>query len=205
MPARDQTFEDSGDQGRNNKGGQRIPGRKKKDGSRTEDEDVTEEKEYVREKGEHKDGDKMRTKCEEGEENCKCKTNDRGDTKCRIEIKERPAEDETKEETEAVEGYGAPTKGRYNAEDKGYKAFGTVGQGEDKEGLKDTDSREDVQRVVSISVTALEDQGSDTILLETGNYEFLEEYTWEDEEVEEDSAATLTISAVLGLIGMSMI
>jgi len=154
----------------------------------------------VKEKKERGD----RTTCEKGEENCQCKTNEAGETKCRIVIKERPPEDETKEETVAVEGFGAPTKGVYNTEDKGFKAFGTVGQGEDKEGLKDTDSKEGVERVVSISVTALQDQGTETILLETGNYEFLEEYTWEEDTIE-DSAATLTVSAILGLIAASMI
>jgi hypothetical protein len=49
-------------------------------------------------------------------------------------------------------------------------------------------------------VEALVDQGSDTILLETGNYEFLEEAAFEEE-----SAMTLTFSAVIGVIAASML
>lgn len=111
------------------------------------------------------------------------------------------------DETEAEEGYGEPTKGTYNADDKGYKTFGTTGQGENKEGVKDKDSENESNRVVQITVDALADQDSETILLETGNYEFLEEYVYEEEEEVdgEDSATTLTFSAVVGLIAASMI
>jgi len=173
MPPRDQTFGDSGDQGKSTKGEQKAPGRKKKDGSKTEGEDVTKEKQFKKNK--------------EGDGNG--------------EMKKRPEEGEMKSDTTATEGYGVPTKGTYNAADKGYKTFGTTGQGENKEGVKDKDSTVEADRIVQITVEALADQGSDTILLETGNYEFLEEYTFEAE----DSATTLTVSAFVGLIAASMI
>lgn len=115
-------------------------------------------------------------------------------------VKPKPEEGESMEETDAVEGYGQPTKGTYSTGDKGYKTFGTTGQGENKEGVKENDAAEEKERTVIISVTANEDQGSETILLETGNYEFLEEYTWEEE-----SAKYLTFAGVVGLIGASMI
>ena len=115
-------------------------------------------------------------------------------------VKPRPEEGETMEETDAVEGYGQPTKGTYSTGDKGYKTFGTTGQGENKEGAKEADASERKDRTVIISVTANVDQGDETILLETGNYEFLEEYTWE-----ETSAKYLTFAGVVGLIGASMI
>ena len=117
-------------------------------------------------------------------------------------MKPKPADDETEEETEAVEGYGKPTKGTYSSSNGGYKTFGTTGQGENTEGVKESTSDEEKERMILVSVTALEDQGDDTILLETGNYEFLEEYTWDEEE---SSTYTRLALASIGLIGATMI
>ena len=191
LPKRDQSFEDSGNQGE--KGGQKKPRRQKADGTKTEDEDLDEEKEYVKEKKE---------KDEEGEgeeESGWFKKEKDGDKEEGTE-KPRPEEGESMEETDAVEGYGQPTKGTYSSTEKGYKTFGTTGQGENKEGAKESDASEEKERTVIVSVTALVDQDTDTILLETGNYEFLEEYTWEEE-----SAKYLTFAGVVGLIGATMI
>ena len=43
-------------------------------------------------------------------------------------------EDEKKED--AVRGFGKPTKGDYSAASKGWKTFGSEGQGVKEEGLK---------------------------------------------------------------------
>lgn len=47
MPARNQSFENSGKQGNSTKGGQQLPARKKKDGGMTRNESMSEEKEYL--------------------------------------------------------------------------------------------------------------------------------------------------------------
>jgi hypothetical protein len=51
--------------------------------------------------------------------------------------KPRPPGDMFSNKTQADIGYGVPTKGSYNSTDKGYKTFGTVGQGPNTEGVKD--------------------------------------------------------------------
>lgn len=92
-------------------------------------------------------------------------------------------------ETEAVTGYGQPTKGSYSTTDKGYKTFGTEGQGKDKEGLKSETSDKKDCRQMRVTVTAVADQGTDTILLEMGAYDFIEEYEWV-----EDKASKLYVA-----------
>jgi len=47
-----------------------------------------------------------------------------------------------------------------------------------------------------ITVSAKADQDTDTILLETGNYEFLEEYEWAEESAMAKSVS-LALAAVL--------
>merc|ERR1712127_294294 len=111
--------------------------------------------------------------------------------------KPKPAEDETEEATEAVEGYGEPTKGSYSATEKGYKTFGTTGQGENTEGAKESSDSEEGNRGMIVTVTAVADQASDTILLETGNYDFLEEYTWDEEAATGLKAVALSALAVI--------
>ena len=110
--------------------------------------------------------------------------------------KPKPAEGEAFNETEAVKGYGKPTKGTYSADTKGYKTFGTEGQGENTEGAKDYDSDEEENRGMLVTVSAKADQETDTILLETGNYEFLEDYEWAEESAMAKSIS-LTLAAVL--------
>lgn len=149
MPTRDQTFEDSGDQGTEAKGGQKKPPRRKGDGSKTEGESIDEEKVYLEEKNVH---DEEMAEKEEEKKSWFGKGDEEEHT---YERKPRPEEGESMEDTTATEGYGAPTKGKYNADDKGYKTFGTIGQGENKEGAMDTDSSEESERTVQISVVAL--------------------------------------------------
>jgi len=200
LPKRDQSFEDSGNQGE--KGGQKKPPRRKSDGSTTDGEAVDEEKEYLEEKKakEEMTDEEKAEKEKEGGGGFFGGKKDKDSEETEEGTKPKPEEGESMEETDAVEGYGQPTKGTYSTGDKGYKTFGTTGQGENKEGAKEDDADEEKERTVIISVTANEDQGDETILLETGNYEFLEEYTWEEE-----SAKYLTFAGVVGLIGASMI
>ena len=196
MPKRNQSFEDSGNQGTEEKGEQKKPPRRKGDGTTTDGESLDEEKMYLDDKKEKEEMTKDGEETEGGWFKPKRDPEAEGE----FEEKPMPKEGESMEETEAVEGYGQPTKGTYNAGDKGYKTFGTTGQGGNKEGAKETDSDVEKERTVIISVTAIADQESDTILLETGNYEFLDEYTWD-----EQSAKYLTFAGVIGLIGASMI
>jgi hypothetical protein len=101
-------------------------------------------------------------------------------------------------ETTSVMGYGAPTKGSYNSTDKGFKTFGTVGQGPNTEGTKDPRAPMDGDRQMAVTIVAVADQSTDTILLELGNYEFLDEYSW-------DSAVTRAVSfAALAIISSAM-
>jgi len=53
-------------------------------------------------------------------------------------------------------GYGEPTTGEYSVEDGGYKTFGTIGQGDSTEGVKDEGTEECVNRWLFVTVTALE-------------------------------------------------
>lgn len=99
----------------------------------------------------------------------------------KVDVKEKPKEGEAISETEPVAGYGEPTKGAYDATEKGFKTFGTEGQGKDKEGLKGEKSDKKDCRQMRVSVTAVDDQATDTILLEIGAYDFIEEYEWVEE------------------------
>lgn len=115
-------------------------------------------------------------------------------------VKPEPKEGEAFNETESVKGYGKPTKGSYNSTEKGYKTFGTEGQGNNTEGVMDKDSKKKSDRGMYVTVTAVADQGTDTILLETGNYDFLEEYEWAME-----SAMTKVVSlAAIAMVSITM-
>jgi len=76
-------------------------------------------------------------------------------------------------ETEAVSGYGKPTSGDYSASTKGFKTYGTLGQGNDAQGLKADGSTLCKDRDMVVTVTAKADQGSETMLLEVGSYSFM--------------------------------
>lgn len=208
-PARNQSFENSGEQGNSTKGGQNKPGRKKSDGNMTTDEKVDLEKEYIEKKEEYdeekadEDEGGFFKRPKDGDEKARAAKGD-GDKEMSDEEfggKRKPADDEMEENTEAVEGYGKPTKGSYNSTDKGYKTFGTTGQGENKEGAKESSDSESQERGMIVSVTAVADQGTDTILLETGNYDFLEEYVWDETSAKGLQALTL---AAVALVGASM-
>ena len=70
-------------------------------------------------------------------------------------------------------GYGAPTTGKYDASIKGYKTFGTEGQGSETLGAKDKNTSECKERYQMITVTATKDTtASDTVLLEVGTFGF---------------------------------
>lgn len=102
-------------------------------------------------------------------------------------------------------GYGVPTKGSYNSTEKGYKTFGSEGQGNNTEGCKNTNSSSTAERGMYVTVTAVADQGTDTILLEVGNYEFLEEYVWETVADEESAQFVKAITfATIALISFTM-
>jgi hypothetical protein len=75
-------------------------------------------------------------------------------------------------QTDAVSGYGKPTTGDYSASDKGFKTFGTMGRGDDAQGLKEEGSRRCKDRDMVVTITAKEDQGAETMRLEVGSYPF---------------------------------
>jgi hypothetical protein len=190
MPARNQSYENSGEQSNSTKGGQRKPSRKMKNGSNTTTDDVNEEKEYIKKKEEEEEQEEEDRKDDEEQwfrpnkdKNRTVKAFARGKKDDETEVtesRERPEEGTSFNETDAVKGYGKPTKGSYNSTEKGYKTFGTEGQGNNTEGCKDKDSSTRSARGMYVTVTAVADQGSDTILLEVGNYDFLEEYVWDE-------------------------
>ena len=202
LPVRDQTFEDSGEQGK--KTGQSKPARKKADGTETSEEGVTKEKEYIKKKKANDEEEKKEKEEKEGEGFFKKafgKEDEEEKTDAEKGEKTKPAAGETEADTTATEGYGAPTKGTYSATSKGYKTFGTVGQGDNKEGVKESADKVEAERGMIVSVTAVADQGTDTILLETGNYDFLEEYVF----TEETSATGLRAAfAAVALVGAAM-
>ena len=57
---------------------------------------------------------------------------------------------------EAVAGYGLPTKGSYDPSVGGYKAFGTVGQGDEAIGMHDKNDTKCEKRRLLVTVTAVE-------------------------------------------------
>lgn len=59
--------------------------------------------------------------------------------------------------SEAESGYGTPSKGTYSSELGGYKSFGTEGQGDSPIGAKDTNDTKCGDRVVLLSIRALND------------------------------------------------
>lgn len=70
-------------------------------------------------------------------------------------------------------GYGEPSSGTYDPTVKGYKTFGTTGQGTKAEGAKDRTKGECVEREQFVTITAKETTtASDTVLLEVGAYSF---------------------------------
>ena len=66
-------------------------------------------------------------------------------------------------ETDAVEGYGMPTKGLYEAEEIGYKTFGSTGQGDNTEGVKDVSDSVVSDRAMFVTIRAKADLGADSI------------------------------------------
>lgn len=64
-------------------------------------------------------------------------------------------------ESKAESGYGKPSKGSYSSDMGGYKSFGTEGQGDSSVGVKDYNDTTCGERVVLLSVRALNDT-SDT-------------------------------------------
>lgn len=65
---------------------------------------------------------------------------------------------ESDDETANAEtGYGKPSKGTYSSEMGGYKSFGTEGQGDSPIGAKDTNDTTCGDRVVLLSIRALND------------------------------------------------
>lgn len=61
------------------------------------------------------------------------------------------------EETDPEEGYGKPSKGDYSIDLGGYKTFGTDGQGNSTVGVKDDNSTTCSDRIILLTITALED------------------------------------------------
>ena len=174
LPQRNQTFENSGNQNRASKGGQRKPGRRMGNGTRTKPENVNEEKQFMNKKQKNKEK-KMKNEKEKDESWVRPFMPEEEVVE---DEKPRPAEGGSVNETEPVVGYGMPTKGAYDTTEGGYKTFGTEGQGEDTEGVKDISDPEEESRSMIISVTAVANQASTTMELQTGNFEFLEEYQW---------------------------
>jgi hypothetical protein len=66
-------------------------------------------------------------------------------------------EGEDIDETEAVYGYGLPTWGTYWANIKGYKTFGSTGQGEYTEGITDINDELVSEREIIVTVGATAD------------------------------------------------
>jgi len=188
-PKKNSSFENSGEQGNSTKGGQKKPSRKSKNGTMVNETTVTEEKEYLDKQEKKKNETKEEEEsAEEGGfrpfKKNKTKSAFKGGAKGAEESpsddyqKREKTEGESMEDTEAVKGYGKPTKGSYNSTEKGYKTFGTEGQGNSTEGVKDSGDDKNSCRQVEVSVTAVADQGSDTVFLEVGTYDFLEDYDY---------------------------
>jgi len=84
----------------------------------------------------------------------------------------------TLKDTYSDGGYGQPSAGKYDPSVKGYKTFGTIGQGPDKKGLKDRMAKACKARTQYVTVSAKQDMvasgsaGSETVLLEVGSYAF---------------------------------
>lgn len=202
---REQSFEDSGEQGNLAKGEQMKPPRRKRDDTMTEGETLEYATEWLEKKEEYFEekengggwfsfsfgGKSSRSK--RGEEDAASDDEEVEDLED-FDEKPRPAEGEKDSETDAVEGYGMPTKGIYDASEGGYKTFGTTGQGEFTVGVKDISDTVAESRTMIINVLAVGATGVDALSLKTGNYDFLEEYEW-------GSAKALSASvALLGLI-----
>jgi len=59
--------------------------------------------------------------------------------------------------TKPSAGYGLPSKGSYSLARGGFKTFGTQGQGNDTDGLKEANSSSCTPRMILVTVTALRD------------------------------------------------
>ena len=103
------------------------------------------------------------------------------------------------EVTTAVYGYGLPTMGAYMTDVRGYKTFGSTGQGNYSEGVLDTGDSLDSQREIIVTVAALANQGASTIILETSCNEFIVPPG------SRGAAAQLSVSVLIALISMLML
>jgi len=71
----------------------------------------------------------------------------------------------------AVTGYGQPTTGDYSAKTKGYKTFGTIGQGSGIKGVYDAAGVDCTGRTMDVVVVAKVTQAT-TLSIAVGSYEF---------------------------------
>jgi hypothetical protein len=187
LPARNQTFINSGNQGK--KLGQLKPKRKTKDGRIVPGQDMKAEKEFLKKKKEKKDRENNAGGNANGQGNGKGQGTQNAPwyrpfaeeelTPEEEGLKPEPEEGTMTNETEPTVGYGLPTKGTYNFTDGGYKTFGTEGQGDMTEGVKEPDEADDEDRGIILTLTAVGDQNTATLTLNVGNYDFLLEYTWD--------------------------
>ena len=118
----------------------------------------------------------------------------------------------------AEEGYGKPSKGTYSTELGGYKSFGTKGQGDSNLGVKDTNDTTCGDRVVLLSITALEDTSTPDsttsssahpvvmstlvsyLTMEVGNYQFYDDL--EPTKQTEESAFMLKTSFLASMASL---
>ena len=70
----------------------------------------------------------------------------------------------------AIKGYGNPTSGEYAVANKGWKTFGTLGQGPKQEGVKEIGSNICAPRKMIVTVYAKNDWGSKNAQFTFGSY-----------------------------------
>jgi len=76
------------------------------------------------------------------------------------------------ENTKAYEGYGLPSKGIYNTKMKGFKTFGSVGQGPIPRGVKEYDAKVCQPRNIVLTVYATKDWDNKIFDVEFGAWTF---------------------------------
>jgi len=72
-----------------------------------------------------------------------------------------------------IYGYGIPTQGEYNATEKEWKTYGSVGQGDILKGIKRPNSIDCEPRHVLLTIYAKEDWNeNDQLILDAGAWQF---------------------------------
>ena len=167
-PTRDTTFADTEDQSKY--ADQEAPPRENEDGTNTDGEKIKPATDETKPTTD----DTKPVPAKSSTNKVSATTDATTDTKTDTKTVDPYKPEEATDGTTYKEGYGLPTKGEYSITTKGYKTFGTTGQGTSTAGAKTETASECASRQMYITVTALDaiDTSKEDMKLELVNGAF---------------------------------